>query len=1043
MMCLKRFWILVLMACTCSAPSLAQSSEDALTFGTISGRVVDSESGQGVPGATIALLEDPTISGKTDLDGRYRFTDVITGEYTVRVFKGGYRPFDVKGVAVLPEETTRIDIPLPKRESAPVKDVPSQDQRPPSDRDIFELSAFEVTAEVIKSSEATLLENRQRSVSIGDAIGSGAFSRLGLGDAAEAMTKVTGASVVDGKYVFIRGLGDRYSNTLLNGATIPSADPDKRAVQMDQFPSDLLESIVTSKSFTPDQPGSFSGGSVNVKTKSFPDQFFLSVGASGSYNSNTTNKDIWVTKEGVDWLADGIDDRPRTKVAQDDIPKATGRDTSTATGAARQGDLSVAQRLDAVTREFTRHFYPIREKAAPAHGINLSVGDTIQFENDQKIGYTLSLTWDRDYAYFEDGIEARWATPTEFKDSAQVYTTDPEVLGRLTWYSDFWGKLDDPYGGAVPFGVTKSTQTINWGAFGKIAYLPNVNHELSLTLFHNQSAEDEIKLGVGDGFNSSLSGDSLFEAVSVLYTERGVSSAQAAGKHLLTSAGDLKVDWQASLSESTQDQPDYRTLFTAWDYEEQQYRNVNSSDLDPPIRRYRDMVEDNQEYTLNFTLPVLDESSIKWGGLLSDSTRDYSEITYNIQPPTWQGQPDPQLVRNIYTDPYIGYDFDKVEAFDFDDDGVIDRYNIIPAAAGRHFIVRGSEGNNYEADGSVEALYLMGDFQIGEKWRMITGARWESNEMNVLQLLEQQGVENREGGFKEEDILPALSLVYTLSPTQNLRFAYGRTIAKPSFKELSPVVIDDSFTGDRFQGNPDLNRSVIDNLDLRWEWFIEGLDLVAVSAFYKKMKDPIEVLFFGGKDTNGDGSIDNFDLQPFQRGNIVPQNVPEATVYGLEFEWRYSLGRLSEKLSNLSIGGNLSLIESEVDVPDDEQIFFGSSSSRQLVGQSPLLINLDLAYDNDEWGSYLNLSYNYTDERLSVVNPNNSGLGDVYEAGLGRLSLTYTQRINGSMKMKVGLSNLLDPDFEKFYAVSGGQDLIYESYKRGISCSISFTYTFE
>jgi TonB-dependent receptor len=337
----------------------------------------------------------------------------------------------------------------------------------------------------------------------------------------------------------------------------------------------------------------------------------------------------------------------------------------------------------------------------------------------------------------------------------------------------------------------------------------------------------------------------------------------------------------------------------------------------------------------------------------------------------------------------------------------------------------------------------MWDINMSSKWRLITGARFEANEMHVLQLLESQGVENREGGFDTNDMLPALSLVYTLNEEQNIRFAYGRTIAKPSFKELSPVVIDDSFTGDRFQGNPDLNRTVIDNVDLRWEWFIEGLDLIAVSAFYKQMDEPIEVLFFGGYDVNGDGVIDNNDQQPFQRGNIVPQNVPSGTVYGLEFEYRFALSRLTQRLSNFSIGGNLSLIDSIVDVPDDEQLFFGSSSERQLVGQSPLLFNFDIAYDNDDWGTYVNLSYNYTDERLSVVNPNNSGLGDVFERGVGRLGLTLTQRVSGSGKLKFAVSNLLDPDFEKYYKVEDGDDIIYESFQRGITFSISYTHTFE
>lgn len=1013
----------------------------ASRLGTVSGLVADARSGEAVSGATVALLEAPSFSGRTDLRGRFRFTEVEPGSYTVRVFKSGYEPFDVTDVEVEAGDATEVEIPLPRRGEEPAElDLEEEEE---SGQDIFELEAFEVTAEAVESTQVSLLRERQRSDTIGDAIGSDSFSRLGLGDAAEAMTKVTGASVVDGKYVFIRGLGDRYSNTLLNGATVPSADPDRRAVQMDQFPSDLLESIVTSKSFTPDQPGSFSGGSVNVQTKSFPEQFFVRAGASASYNTQTTGEDLFVSRQGVDWTARGVDDRPRTQAAPDEIPRLSGRSVETATGAALQGDLSVAERLDAITREFPRQFYPGRESALPSHGINLSLGDTLEFGNDRRFGYTVSLTWDRDYSYYDEGIEARWASPNDFKIRGQVYTTEPAVLDKLTWYRQFLGVLDDPYDGDIPFGVRESVESVNWGAFSKFALLPSENHELSLTFFHNQSAEDEIKLGVGDGFNSALSGDTLFEATSVKYTERGITSTQFHGEHKFPETGDLGVEWQASLSSSTQDQPDFRTVFTAWDYEEQQYRNVNPTDLDPPVRRYREMTEDNEEYSLDFTLPMGGDLKLKWGGVLGEAERDYSELNYFVQPSTWQGQPDTALVRGIYTEPFIGFDFDQVEGTDLDGDGEIDRYNINPALSGRHVIERGSEGNKYTGDSSVEAVYLMADFGWGEDWRVITGARWESNRMDVLQLLESRGVENRPGGFTEDDILPAFSLVYALSEAQNIRLAYGRTLALPTFKELAPVVIEDSFTGDKFQGNPELGRTLIDNLDLRWEWFREGAEMVAVSLFWKEMDQPIEKLFFGGEDVNGDGRIDNLDLQPFQRGNIVPQNVESATVYGIELEARYALGRLSPALEAFTIGGNLSLIESEVDVPPDEQLLFGSPESRQLVGQSPFLLNLDLSYDNDEWGTYLNLSYNYTGERLAVVNPNTSALGDVFEQPVGRLNLTYTQRLNGYWKMKLSAENLLDPEFEQTYEVAGGRDLVYQRYQRGITFGISFTYTFE
>lgn len=171
---MKRFSVYFnfVVACMLATLSFARVDDSTLDLGNISGRVVDSESGHGMAGATIALLEDPRISGKTDLDGGYSFDDVTTGEYTIRVFKGGYEPFDVKGVAVLANETTRINIPLLGRKDKRVTDAASGRDEPSAKSDIFELAAFEVTAEVIRNSDAILLENRQRSVSIRDAIDS-------------------------------------------------------------------------------------------------------------------------------------------------------------------------------------------------------------------------------------------------------------------------------------------------------------------------------------------------------------------------------------------------------------------------------------------------------------------------------------------------------------------------------------------------------------------------------------------------------------------------------------------------------------------------------------------------------------------------------------------------------------------------------------------------------------------------------------------------------------------------------------------------------
>jgi TonB-dependent receptor len=332
-----------------------------------------------------------------------------------------------------------------------------------------------------------------------------------------------------------------------------------------------------------------------------------------------------------------------------------------------------------------------------------------------------------------------------------------------------------------------------------------------------------------------------------------------------------------------------------------------------------------------------------------------------------------------------------------------------------------------------------------EKMRLIAGLRYEENSMSVLQILDQRGVDNREDGFESEEVLPALQLVYEFTHEMQVRLSYGRTLALPSFKELSPVEILDPFLGDVYQGNPDLKPSLIDNVDLRWEMFLEDGQLLAVSLFYKDMSNPIEVSYFFGDDVNGDGVIDDQDEQPFTRGNIVPRNAEEGKVYGIELEARYHLGNLVEWLEYINIGGNLSVIESEVSVPEIDVQIYGISDTRDFMGLSGFLANLDLSYNQPDWGTNITLSYNYTGERLALVNTTNVGLGNIFEKGVSRLNFIVSQDLGEAWTIKFTASNLLDPTFERYYAVdaeAGGGERIFSKYQRGRTFSLSLTYRF-
>ncbi len=257
--------------------------------GTISGVLVDAETGETLIGANV-VAKGSAIGASTDIDGRYSFK-VDPGIYNLVFSYIGYNEVTVENVEVTAGEVTRIEMKL----------LP----------EAVQVGEVVVEAAARLNTDAGLLRERAKAVAVSDAIGADAISRSGSGDAAAAMTKVTGASVVGGRYVYIRGLGDRYTNTTLNGSTLPSADPDRKAFQLDLFPSALLENIVTLKTFTPDRPGDFSGGLVDVATKSFPESFTFQLSTSITYDDQASGIDNFLNYpgSGTDWL--GRDDGAR------------------------------------------------------------------------------------------------------------------------------------------------------------------------------------------------------------------------------------------------------------------------------------------------------------------------------------------------------------------------------------------------------------------------------------------------------------------------------------------------------------------------------------------------------------------------------------------------------------------------------------------------------------------------------------------------------------------------------------------------------------
>ncbi|NBU72772.1 MAG: hypothetical protein EBS53_15240, partial [Bacteroidetes bacterium] len=353
-------------------------------FGGIRGQVVDSDFGQPIGKASVVVMDTP-FGAMTDDQGNFTISGVPPGIYSLQVRSSGYIPRTVPEVAVAGGSFN--------------------DLRLETVAEIEELEELVVPGEIEKASETGLLAERQEATAVMDMIGQDFISRLGAANAGDAMKRMVGTSVVDGKYVAVRGMPDRYVNTLLNGGRLPSTDPDKRAINVDLFPGSILESINTYKTFTPDQPGDFTGGSVDIRTKTFPDKPSFGTGVTMEYNSQTTFNPNFLTYNGggtgpFGGKANGRmipDSVNATTTKYNDLPfDLRGGDPA---------DLEAADALNTAMRQMSPVIGLTNKTPPPNVSFNLQGGDSVELgPSGEKVGVIGAFSYRNKYSFFDDGI---------------------------------------------------------------------------------------------------------------------------------------------------------------------------------------------------------------------------------------------------------------------------------------------------------------------------------------------------------------------------------------------------------------------------------------------------------------------------------------------------------------------------------------------------------------------------------------------------------------------------------------------------------------
>ena len=457
--------------------------------GRVVGRILDAQNAQPLANAQV-YLSDGSLGALTALDGRYVIRDVPAGTYSVTAQLIGYATKTVTGVEVGAGRSAVLDITM---ESQAVM-----------------LEEIFITSEAQRGSTTSLMTERKLSVVVSDAIGADQISRSPDGDAAAALKRVPGLSVVDGKYAYVRGLGERYSGTTLNGAPLASPEMDRKVIPLDLIPSGLLQSIVTSKSYSPDQPGDYAGGLVQLRTRDFPSDMILDVSASGSWNSAATlQSHLGYSGGGLDFL--GFDDGTR------DIPSLIPRDvrvTST--------NFSDEQ-LQEMGRAFRGDWGPTSAKLPLDGGLSLSFGDDYDFGEAQRAGFIASANYSSGHSVRRNLIE-------------RVFNT----AGALSPEADYSGSVAD--------------RSVTMGGLLNFTYQPRPSDQIKLATVYSHSSNDVSRLL--EGYNHDK--NTNIQNYRIQFLEQSLLNTQLEGSHLFGFLGDATLTWRGGYTRAGRYEPSTR-----------------------------------------------------------------------------------------------------------------------------------------------------------------------------------------------------------------------------------------------------------------------------------------------------------------------------------------------------------------------------------------------------------------------------------------------------------------------------------------------------
>ena len=883
------FFILLLVLSTMTAMA-----------GNIKGTVLDKQTKEPLTGATIQITG--TAQGVVaDIDGNYTL-NVNDGTYTITVRYIGYKDILLNSIKVKAETLLNFEM----------------------ESDAQALGEVSVVAKKNLEGERALQMERQKATLAIENLGAKEMSIKGISNVEEGVKKITGISIASAGQLIVRGLGDRYSTTTLNGLPIASPNPDNKLIPLDIFPASTVQNITVSKVYDASAFADYSGAHIDISTKENVGSDFLSINFNAGGKFNTLGKDFYrMDRDGSLFKTPSLDQKLI--------------------------DMSLTdfEEYARHNRLFNTSFQVSKKTALPEFGGNIGFGKRFTLGgNEVSVLGSIGVSND-----------------LQTMDNASIRTL--EATGNT---------LNE-------FNYDSYSNELKIAALGNLGYSFRTSDHIGYTFFYARNAIDTYMRREGvDYEDHHLIGSNN---VTHIYS---LQNHQVNGKHYFGKQWDL--NWSGSYSKTSSDEPDRRQVMFIREDDQIKLFKLNRQET---MRYFGSLNEDEWVGDLTASYRFGDNNKLQAGFTYKDKNRDYmgTRFYYNLN------KLNPTITDIYDTDSFLN--MENVENGSI----TIDR--------------KKQPKDSYTAGNSIYAGYIATEYYPVAPLLVNLGVRYEISKQWVDYYTDGGKAERSE--LNKNDLFPSLNMKYQMNEKNSLRFAFSRTVTRPSFIEMAPFLYQESYGSAQIRGNADLQNGYNYNIDLRYELFEKNGDMLSITAYYKHLKAPIERV----QTLSGGSAVHSF------------RNADNGMATGVEIEFR------KEIVKDLRFGVNGTYMYTNVKLPEGGAY---TNSQRALQGASPYLANADLTYSpafsNDRQLSVA-LLYNLQGPRIHSVGI--SGLGDIKQQPVHTLNFTGSYRFNRRFAVKLQVNDLLNQDILfKQEVPTTGDKVEVERFRKGTGFEVGFSY---